>query len=39
MEKHILGNCVTNFENPSTESIIEAGYTPIYKNGKIVDWK
>lgn len=38
MRKHIIGNSITNFENPSVKEIIADGWTPIYENGKIVDW-
>lgn len=36
---HILGNKATNFENPKVEDIKKDGWKPIYKNGKIIDWK
>jgi hypothetical protein len=36
---HVLGNKVTNFENPDVEEILESGFVPVYENGKIVDWK
>ncbi len=35
---HILGNKITNFENPSIEEIKRDGWKPVYKKGKIVDW-
>lgn len=36
---HILGNKFTNFENPKIKDIKNDGWKPIYKNGKIIDWK
>jgi hypothetical protein len=40
MNKHVLGNRITNFENPSEEEIIADGWKPIKdKEGKIVGWE
>lgn len=38
METHKIGNIITNFENPSIDDIKNDGWTPVFNNGKIVEW-
>jgi hypothetical protein len=36
---HVLGNGITNFENPEIEEVIRDGWTPVYEEEKIIDWR